>query len=133
MNLVLKRNQYSKDGIFSTLFDEIGNVIAVALEHAYDLGSDNWLPKIPPGVYNCQRGFHRLASMKQEFTTYEIMGVRGHSNLLFHCGNFDKDSEGCILLGESRMGLMIVQSRVAFERFMNLQNGINSFTLTVVS
>lgn len=137
MNLTLTRKQYRADGIFSELTDPNGNVIAQTLEHAFPESGDSWEPKIPNGTYICIKGQHQLLSMTKPFTTYEITGVTGHTNLLFHMGNFDENSEGCILLGESlaydsdRKEQMVTHSDATFAAFMEMQNGIDSFTLTV--
>lgn len=111
-------------GIFGELHAEDGSFIGVTLEHSYNLK-----PKLPPGLYKCVRGVHRLHSASIE--TFEITGVPGHTGILFHCGNSQNDSAGCVLLGD-RIGTMcILDSRPTFNRFMDLQAGINEFNLTV--
>ncbi len=35
------------------------------------------------------------------YWTYEVTGVEGHDNLLFHKGNTEADSEGCVLVAEA--------------------------------
>jgi hypothetical protein len=134
MDLISHRTQYRPDGIFSEVTDADGPVM-VALEHAYQDDQGNYEPKIPPGVYDCVRGMHQLADMDAPFETFEITGVAGHTGLLFHAGNFDKDSEGCMLCGEAiaddEDGEMVTNSRAAFEKFMALQDGVDSFQLEV--
>jgi hypothetical protein len=124
-----------QSGVFSTLKAESGSIVAYTLEHAYDNGSGGWIPKVPPGTYQCARGMHCLSN-GAPFETFEIMGVTGHNGLLFHCGNFDADSEGCVLLGEATAILdaryMLTNSKEAFVSFMNDQQGVDEFTLTVV-
>jgi hypothetical protein len=131
MNLRLERRLYREDGIFSDLKDENGKVIAVTLEHSYDN-----TPKIPNGTFTCKRGQHRLHDMVSDFTTFEIENIPGHFNILFHWGNFNKDSDGCVLVGQSVAFVngtkMITKSKDSFDRFMQLQNSLNSFQLTVV-
>lgn len=141
MNLTLTRTEYRSDGIFSELRDEDGNTIARTLEHAYLMGGTGpgegytYIPKIPPGTYTCVRGPHRLHGMTADFETFEITGVVGHENLLFHWGNFNKDSEGCVLVGKSEAvgggAHMVTASRDTFAAFMQLQDGLDSFQLTV--
>lgn len=135
MNLKLKRTDRREDGVFGVLLDEKGKQIAVTLEHAYDSGHGNgtYTSKIPNGTYTCVRGKHRLASMKSSFETFEITGVAGHTNILFHVGNYNKDSEGCVLLGKGYGGdpRMIYMSRATFEAFMALQHGVDKFILVV--
>src|SRR4051812_34647731 len=98
MNLKLVRKEFRQDGIFSELYDEQDNLIAHTLEHAYLLGGKGpgeegytYIPKIPNGTFTCQRGPHRLHGMDHDFETFEITGVEGHDNLLFHWGNYNKD------------------------------------------
>ena len=135
MNLILTRVAKEEDGIFSHLESDQG-LVAITLEHAYEQPDETYDAKIQPGTYTCIRGQHQLHSMQHPFTTFEITGVTGHSNILFHAGNFNDDSDGCVLLGElvakSATGAqMITNSRVTFEKFMRLQEGVDSFTLVV--
>lgn len=133
MDLKLIRKQSSSDGIFSELRNFSDRLIAVTLEHAYWI-NDKWLPKIPHGEYVCIRGLHRLERMKHDFTTFEITGVPNHTNLLFHVGNYNFDSDGCVLLGEEIEGpkshYWIKNSQAAFQKFMLIQD-MNLFKLTV--
>lgn len=126
MNLALTRKQFLDTGIFGELRDEKGGLVAVTLEHSYSC-----VPKIPPGTFTCKRGMHRLESMNQDFETFEIMDVPGHSNILFHFGNVNGDSAGCVLLGEEVWHEMITKSRITFAAFMALQAGVDSFELLV--
>lgn len=127
MDLTLKRTEFSDDGIFGELSDITGKRIAFTLEHSYSK-----VPKLPPGQYVCRRGLHRLEGMTDPFETFEIEDVPGHSDILFHVGNYNKDSQGCVLLGRGRMGPMLKFSRFAFEDFLKLQAGFDEFTLTVL-
>lgn len=140
MNLTLTRTDKKEDGIFGVLTDEQGKQIAVSLEHAYDSGNGDgsYEPKLQSGVYKCVRGEHRLHSQLMPFTTFEITGVVGHTGILFHIGNYNEDSNGCVLLGRRILPSplpssdnMITSSRNTFNAFMDLQKGVNEFTLTV--
>jgi len=135
MNITLTRTEKNSAGIFGHFTDENGHQICVTLEHAYDDGHGGWTAKIPSGTYTCQRGQHQLHSMTSPFETFQVMNVPGHDNILIHMGNFDKDSEGCILVGQAIAGSganeMITSSRVTFAKFMAMQNGLDSFQLTV--
>ena len=135
MDMIAQRTEYREDGIFSHIGRaDNGLPVMVTLEHAYWSGTE-WQPKIPPGFYTCVRGLHRLASMTEDFETFEITGVQGHTNLLFHAGNFNKDSEGCMLCGqevaEGAGAEMVTNSRVTFAKFMGLQEGCTTFQLEV--
>ncbi len=130
MNLVLRRREFKETGIFGALLDENGAVVADTIEHAYPSSDmSSYVPKVRRGVYSCVRGHHELHSGPIE--TFEVKGVPGHSGILFHCGNDESVSEGCILVGSARIGDHITESKAAFAKFMQLQEGVDEFTLTV--
>lgn len=136
MDLFLKRKEFRKDGIFSELFDSNHVLIACTLEHAFTITHGEFFsPIIPNGEFVCVRGNHKLHGMIESFSTFEITGIVNHSNLLFHWGNYNKDSEGCILLG-SRFSFngseeMIINSKLTFNNFLSIQENLDSFKLTV--
>jgi hypothetical protein len=131
MILNLNRNDCRADGIFGTLTCPSEGLVISTLEHAYIQPDGTYAPKIPRGTFTCQRSMHRLHGMTEDFETFEITGVAGHSNLLFHWGNYNKDSEGCVLLGSSRSGNLILNSRSTFAKFMAMQKGLKTFDLVV--
>ncbi len=134
MNLTLKHTDFLAEGIFGNLYDEQNRQLWATLEHSYDSGHGNgsYTNKIPPGVYKCVRGQHRLHSMTHTFETFEVTNVPGHTNILIHSGNKNDDSSGCVLLGTKRVNGTVVSSKLAFQSFMELQHGIDQFTLTVI-
>lgn len=138
MDLVLKRTKFEKDGIFSELLLNDGSFFCYTLEHAYGNQDETvFVPKIYNGIFKCVRGIHQLEKSPRPFETFEITEVAGHTNILFHTGNFNTDSEGCVLVGESiltnKNGLsMLADSRLTFDRFMRLQSQVNEFSLLVV-
>jgi Family of unknown function (DUF5675) len=132
MTLTLTRKDFRDDGIFSELTDEKGNFVAVTLEHSYDS-----LPKLYDGTFSCIRGVHRLHN-NVPFETFEITGIQGHTGVLFHVGNYNSDSDGCVLVGDDVKDMdngsrMIAHSMIAFSKFMALLEKVNEFTLVVVS
>jgi hypothetical protein len=74
--------------------------------------------------------------MVNPFITFEITGVPGHTGILFHMGNYNQDSDGCVLLGESTVPdpdpTMITSSVLTFNQFMGSQTGVDTFQLTVI-
>jgi len=133
MDCTLKRLHKLSSGIFSIL--EIGDQKFYTCEHAYQTTQETYEPKIIPGIHKCVRGMHRLEGQTEQFDTFEIIET-GHVNLLFHIGNWQSDSHGCILVGTD-LDLVIVPpmikgSKIAFEKFISLQSGVNEFTLTVI-
>ena len=135
--LQLTRTDYLESGIFGTLIDPDTTFAVFILEHAYpvvnaDSASTNWAPKVPKGTYKCLRGQHQLAGMSQPFETFELQEVPGHTNILIHPGNMEKDSEGCILVGLDRQGdIAVLGSREAFQLLMKNLEGIDEFTLEI--
>mgnify|MGYP007090127139 CR=1 FL=1 len=85
---------------------------------------------IPAGDYLCKR-FHGWKWKN----TFEII-VKGHTALLFHAGNIEKDSVGCILLGATvdKLGddRAVLNSGATFQRFLDYTANVNSFTLKIV-
>lgn len=137
MDLILSRKLDRFDGIFGELRDENDELVAVTLEHAFPGAPGEWKAVIPEGTFTCVRGEHFLHGMTTPFETFEVTGVDGHSGLLFHWGNFNKDSEGCILLGDqihasAQQPWMVLNSRGTFQQFMDLQAGRAEFQLMVV-
>lgn len=130
VSLTLSRFSKSDAGIFSHLFDDKKNLIATTIEHAYPSPDGSWAAKIPSGTFTCVRGTHEL-SHGGPFDTFEVMGVPGHTGILFHCGNGADQSEGCILVGTAMQGDFLTESRKAFSKFMGLMDGVQSFELTV--
>jgi hypothetical protein len=85
---------------------------------------------IKPGLYRCTRTVYH----KKGYATFEIH-VEGHSRVLFHIGNLEDDSLGCVLVGEEfayvngRPG--IARSGAGFGEFMNRMTGVDEFDLVV--
>lgn len=137
MNLTLLRRDFLELGIFGELNPDDESFTLKTLEHAYiqtivDSQPPTFLPKIPHGTYLCKRGMHILDGMAEPFETFQVMDVPGHTNILFHTGNKNNDSAGCILVGLFRSGNdSIMQSRAAFSIFMDAQVGVDEFTLTI--
>lgn len=118
--ITVKRIVAARDGIFGVLLGDDGLPWMLTLEPTLD---ETFKPVIPEGVYIAQPTYYH----KGGYNTYEVMGVAGHSRLLFHVGNTEDDTIGCILLGTS-FGVIggkkaLLSSRKAFERFMFLVPG----------
>jgi hypothetical protein len=132
MFLQLLRFSYAEDGIFGHLIGPFTSSF-LTLEHSY-LIDGKYVPKISNGNYLCKKGIHQLKS-GSAFETFEVTQVARHTGILFHIGNYLKDSEGCILIGNSISGLlgsrMITESRNAFLDFMGSVGEENYFTLVV--
>jgi len=87
--------------------------------------------QIPEGRYYCKR-FHG-----EKFkNTFEIV-VQDHTALLFHAGNIEADSRGCVLLGQYPGKLMgqraVLNSGNTFMKFMGLLYNVNDFNIEFVN
>ena len=136
----LRYNKYNIDGILGDLFfeDDDGARFCAILTHAYLQSDGKYLPKLPPGHYKCERGDHVLSPdgiRMHHLETFEVLGVAGHSGILFHPGNWQRDSKGCLLLGRdfdnSAQGTMVTRSVDTFKFFMDCLTGLDEFELEV--
>ena len=124
MKMELVRVAVEEEGAFGVLVKD-GYPFVVTLEHTYH---DE--VKIPLGETTCRRSrFNRGG-----YATYEI-AVPGHTRILFHKGNLENDSDGCVLVG-ARFGRLggraaILQSAVGFGEFMAAMAGVADFRLNV--
>ncbi|KKN08348.1 hypothetical protein LCGC14_1057540 [marine sediment metagenome] len=94
-------------------------------ENATDISS------IPAQQYVCKR------TISPRFgETFEITGVPDRFNVLFHAGNTDEDTEGCVILAEhyGKLGKnrAILNSGNTFKKFMLIMEGIDEFLLTII-
>lgn len=128
----LRRTDWRDDGVFGEFtFEGDEAPCMVTLEHAYEKEA-----KVSPGVYTCRRGMHQLGA-GFPFETFEILGVKGHSGILFHAGNYNKDSHGCVLCGQAihvqpNGEWMITASRATFEKWREKLAGVDEFQLEVL-
>lgn len=133
---ILTRQKSTQDGIFGQLTKD-GYRICSTLEHAYNAGNDQWVAKLSAGEYTCKRGLHKLEGMDRQFEAFQVMDVpdfRGLpvTGILFHIGNYNRDSAGCILVGQVGTNpLMICESKGTFDSFMYSLKDTDTFTLTV--
>lgn len=67
--------------------------------------------------------------------TFWLQEVPGRSEILFHKGNIDDDSHGCIIVGEQYNYVKgedgVTASAEGFAEFMRLQEGVDEFWLTI--
>lgn len=85
---------------------------------------------IPKGEYECRRVISPRFG-----ETFEVCNVPGRSQILFHAGDTQRDTHGCILIGESgcRTEKEFGQSNStkAFREFMKDLAGIDRFILKI--
>lgn len=125
----LKRVASRLDGCFGALLDDT-LPFAVTCERPW-VNNAREISAIPPGTYLCKR----VVSPKFG-VTFEITGVPGRSQILFHKGNTIVDSRGCVLVGESFEtwvdgSASIAQSGKGFDEFMVRTADLNAFYLQI--
>ena len=114
------------------LLDENGQKICCTLENPWHDNQVN-ISCIPEGDYLCKRyGSQKFGN------TFQIVGVPGRTGILFHKGNWSRDTEGCILLGTSFIyepdkGKGVGNSSLAMTNFMHLMRDEQEFLLKVVN
>ena len=85
---------------------------------------------IPKGRYICKR----IISPKFG-ETFEVTNVQGRSEILFHKGNIEDDTHGCIVLGEQYEPVLdhygVAASGKAFSEFMARLVGEEEFELLI--
>jgi hypothetical protein len=131
--MILQRIDSNVFGVFGSLLSDDGAEICKTLEHAYpkiDSRGVSYFAKLPTGNFRCSRGLHRLRQ-GDPFDTFEVLDVPGHTGILFHPGNYNRDSDGCVLLGEAISDNALVRSAKAFSYFMRRLQYVDCFTLTV--
>jgi len=128
MRLTLATVSIVDDGCFSVLLDENKIPRLVTIERTFDDGR----PILPGGVFVCKRRrFNRGGYM-----THEVTGIEGHSLILFHKGNVETDSLGCLLTG-TKFGFLsgkpaVLESRFGFEAYWAIAGGVTEYELEVV-
>jgi len=127
-NLYLVRVSQIPDGTFGVLLDEV-IPFCVTLEREW-LDNERGKSCIPRGIYMCKR----ILSPKFG-NTFEVCDVPNRSEILFHKGNLEEDSHGCILLGEQFEPLgganAVLSSGKAMKEFLMRTTGVDEFILTV--
>ncbi len=126
----LKRIASRVDGTFGVLLDGGDEPFALTLERQW---ADNAVGKscIPAGTYTCKR------VLSPKFgNTFEVTNVEGRSHILFHRGNVDDDTHGCILVGEkfeswADKSVSIQASAEGFKEFLFRLEGKDEFQIEI--
>ena len=115
-------------GTFGVLLID-ARVFCVTLEPPDLLNASN-VSSIPAQQYLCKR-----YSSTRYPNTFQIMNVPNRTKVLFHAGNFIKDTEGCVLLAR-KFGVLkhtrgVLNSGETFKQFMEIMDGVDTFHLTI--
>ncbi len=129
MKWKLKRKMYRFDGIFGTLTSEDGQHVFQTLEHAFKIENEHfptsveYYPKIQEGLHPC-----KIYSSPKHGYDVPLLDAPEDQGHMFevHIGNRNKDSNGCILVGDRTIvdhdtgGFMITSSEKTFKKLMDL-------------
>ena len=139
--ITLKRIAGNEDGNFGVIVDN-NTPYEVTLEESWK-NNQPFESCIPVGIYLCKKFY----SVKFNLTTFHITDVPERENCIFHPGNTETDTEGCILIG-TRFGHLIARdddsgkiesqpavlySLSAFKRFMNRMSKYDEFVLQILT
>ena len=127
--LLIRRVANSEDGVFGCIVYE-NKPFALTLELPW---KDNRrrISCVPSGTYKCKRvDSHRFGN------TFEITNVPGRSHILFHKGNTDSDTAGCVLVGEQFGDIKgdsgILSSKAGYNEMMGIMKDESGFRLIIV-
>ena len=80
---------------------------------------------IPTGVYNINLNIVSPKYGSKQFYKDTCKGcvprlenVKGYEGILVHCGNTEKDSAGCLIVGENKVVGKVINSKITFEKLM---------------
>lgn len=136
----------------STIFGVFGYLDIFATDSTklgrFCIAEDDWLDNkpqhscIPDGTYRC-----KAVDSPKFGHTYEVTKVPGRSHILFHAGNTEEDTLGCLLVGNTFGALEVkdeddplkprvkkwgvVDSKKAFARFLDVLDNTPSFDLDI--
>ena len=123
---VLERIAYMPQGTLGKL--TIGDEVFWTAERPWR-NNQKEVSCIPNGRYTC-----KAYTSKRFGQTFEVTDVENRTYILFHVGNFpEKDSHGCILLGERLMDNQpaVSSSKIAVERFRETLKDVESFNIEI--
>lgn len=89
-------------------------------------GNERGVSCIPAGTYRVRYTMSKRFSRK----LYEVADVPGRSGIRIHAANWASQLEGCIALGVTRGQGLVLQSRIALQRFHDEMEG-ESFQLVI--
>lgn len=122
------RMEEGPEGTFSVL--KICKRVFCAILEPPDLLNEKFVSSIPaPQQYLCKRRMSRWGE------TFEVTGVPGRTDILFHPGNVVGDTEGCPILGQYvgklRGERAVRNSGATFHEFMRIMRAVDEFLLSI--
>lgn len=127
-NVTLKRDIVSNKAILGTLSID-GKEVCKTLENPW-LNNHSNISAIPLGTYKVKS----YTSAKYP-DVWEIQDVEGRSKILIHWGNFERNTQGCILVGKTwtfiSEELAVGNSKDTISKLRKLLD--NQFTIDIIT
>mgnify|MGYP003623304152 FL=1 len=152
MKLLLKRLYKKSEYTIGNLYID-GTFFCNTLEDT-DRGSSETMPideikrlkqskitAIPTGTYNVVLNVvSPKYSTREPYKSYcngwcvpRLLNVPGYEGILIHIGNYPKDTDGCILVGENKKAGAVINSTDTFKKVYDaLQAATDKITITIV-
>jgi hypothetical protein len=124
------------------LIDDLGGMEVFAVAEDDWLDNQKGISAIPVGTYRCKR-----VMSPRHGPTFEVTQVPNRNAIMFHAGNTEESTEGCLLLGEGFGSLRtgdedakgrpvidkwaVKDSAKAYRRFRDATIGLQEFQLTI--
>ena len=128
MELKLKRVADNEDATFGVLIN-CNIPFAVTLEPAWE-DNKKGISCIPSGPYSCKR-----VKSPKFGDTFEILDVEERTHILFHKGNSERNTQGCVLIAEEFGRLngkaAVLASGRGFTEFMSILKEVDEFELII--
>ena len=132
--MIIRRIVTGSQGTFGAMvFENIPFALTLEREWDDNRPSVNGVPGscIPAGEYICKR-----VNSPRFGDTFEVTNVENRSHILFHKGNLEDDSHGCILVGEE-FGVIgsdggIKSSKAGYNEFKAILKHDDTFRLVIV-
>jgi len=112
INLLLIRDTFSENSVIGELFLN-GERMCDTLENPWINNKKN-LSCIPRGEYNVRLRLPR-ESATRDYVHLLVEDVENRSYILFHRGNYPKDTSGCILVGLGSQQDFVSNSTLAMD------------------
>lgn len=112
---------FNKGVALGVLRDDDGRVFLTTFEDK-PIPAGTYTVKLMPAAANPKHG-----------ESWEIQNVPGRTDILFHAGVDERDSEGCVLvgLGFSEFSRAITSSRIAMRRLKRFLARVTEFQLVI--
>ena len=119
-----------------------GKFVCFGLEDEFRFDKIVGETRIPAGTYRLGIRLHGGMNdrYKKRFGVFhrgmiEILNVPGFTDILIHCGNYDRDTDGCLLVGTGAVtdenNMMITSSVIGYKKLyeMIFEDVVNGRTL----